>query len=78
MLIIALTAFLGTAGHAFFVLGALVIAGAVPPALMWAVLVSNTLAEAAAAVVLTSAAAASFKGLSKRKVSKLNSNAGVE
>lgn len=78
VLIIALTAFLGTAVHAFFVLGALVIAGAIPPALMWAVLVSNTLAEAAAAVVLTSAAAASFKGLSKRKVSKLNSNAGVE
>ncbi len=78
VLIIAFTAFLGTAVHAFFVLGALVVVGAIPPVLMWAVLVSNTLAEAAAAVVLTSAAAASFKGLSKRKVSKLNSNAGAE
>ena len=70
---IALTAFIGTLAHAVFVLGALVIASAIPPAVMWAVIVGNSFLEAGAAVVLCTAVAGSFQGISKRNVSKLNS-----
>ncbi|MGI5172729.1 ECF transporter S component [Treponema sp. OMZ 840] len=70
---IAAAAFLGTLIHAIFVLGALVLASAIPMEVMWAVLVGNSFLEAAAALVLCTAVVGSFQGISKRKVSKLNS-----
>ncbi len=48
----ALAAFIGTITNSFFVLGALVISGAISFEVMFSVLISNTLLEAAAAVII--------------------------
>ena len=74
LLSVSFTAFLGTLFHAVFVLGALVIASAIPLQVMWAVIIGNSLLEAVAAVVLTAAVSGSVMGISKRQKSKLNSN----
>lgn len=74
LLAVSVTAFLGTLIHAVFVLEALVIAAAIPLQVMWAVLIGNSLLEAGAAVVLSTAVIGSVQGLSKRQKSKLNSN----
>ncbi|WP_428770226.1 hypothetical protein V1L52_13035 [Treponema sp. HNW] len=74
LLAVSLTAFSGTLLHAVFVLGALVIASAIPLQVMWAVLIGNSLLEAGAAVVLGTAVIGSVQGISKRQKSKLNSN----
>lgn len=71
---ISVTAFLGTLFHAVFVLGALVIASVIPLQVMWAVIIGNSLLEAAAAVVLSVAVCGSVMGISKRNKSKLNSD----
>ncbi|MCR4939021.1 MAG: ECF transporter S component [Treponemataceae bacterium] len=47
-----LSAFIGTMANSFLVLGALVISGAIPVEVMFTVLFSNTLLEAAAAVII--------------------------
>ena len=75
-----LASFIGTITNSFFVLGALVISGAISFEIMFTVLFSNTLLEAAAAVIICvtvmvvkdSTVASRNK---KSKLSKLDDNA---
>jgi len=56
----------GSLANSVFVLGALVLAGAVPLAVAATVLVANSLLEAAAGGILTSAVVSAWKGIASR------------
>ena len=74
----ALTAFIGTVAHAFFVLTALVFAKAIPWSVVWAVIAANTFLEAAAAVILVLAVTGAVHGIAEHRTSKLNSKNGKQ
>jgi uncharacterized membrane protein len=57
----------GSLSHSFLVLGALTLAGALPPATSAAVFVANGPIEAAVAAVLTAAVVSAWKGVEGRK-----------
>jgi uncharacterized membrane protein len=62
----------GSLANSFFVLGSLVLFGAIPPASAAAVLVANSSLEAVFAAVLTLGVVAAWKGIeSRRGVAKL-------
>ena len=76
----ALAAFIGTITNSFFVLGALVLSGAISAEIMFTVLFSNTLLEAAAAVIICVAVMVvkdtTISSRNKKsKLSKLDDNA---
>lgn len=56
----------GSLANSVFVLGALVLAGAIPLAVAATVLVANSLLEAAAGGILTSAVVSAWKGIASR------------
>jgi uncharacterized membrane protein len=53
----------GSLANSFFVLGSLVLFGAIPLATAWTVLVANSLLEAGAAAVLTAGVVSAWKGI---------------
>ena len=74
----ALTAFIGTMAHAFFVFFSLVFAKAIPWSVVWAVIAANTFLEAAAAVILVLAVTGAVHGIAEHRTSKLNSKNGKQ